>query len=174
MLCDQLISIVSPNVSFMSWQYWCKFIWILVGICSAYQFGTCFAPSHCTYNRGMLIRNFSGLRCICMLRWLQRWGCSNDYFREAWIMPVLFPVKHVMSNLFRKLLFNYFSWNVKRDLKTNFPWNVHDYKISFGRDHFIEVVYREKRNTNEPLILYQLHLTEMRKLYNFYAVNDTR
>ena len=33
-----------------------------------------------------------------------------------------------------------------------------DYKISFGRDHFIEVVYREKRNTNEPLILYQLHL----------------
>ena len=122
MLCDQLN--LSPNVSFMSWQYWCKFIWILVGICSAYQFGTCFAPSHCTYNRGMLIRNFSGFRCICMLRWLQRWGCSNDYFREAWIMPVLFPVKHVMSNLFRKLLFNYFSWNVKRDLKTNFPWNV--------------------------------------------------
>jgi hypothetical protein len=33
-----------------------------------------------------------------------------------------------------------------------------DYKISFGRDHFIEVKYREKRNTNEPLILYQLHL----------------
>jgi hypothetical protein len=49
-----------------------------------------------------------------------------------------------------------------------------DYKI-FVETIFIEVVYRVKRNTNEPCTdSLSIAPTEMRKLYNFYAVNDTR
>jgi hypothetical protein len=73
-------------------------------------------------------------------------------------MPVLFPMRHEMSNLFRELLFNYFSSKVKplfilreTGFKNQYSVVKRDYKI-FVETIFIEVVYREKRNTNEPLI----------------------